>query len=90
MEGWTVFCFGLDLFYDMKKKIYHPTEQEKRDLYFEREQAAVESANQWLMIPLTRAINHLVIHFDQKDHELTKAFMQVADSFKDTVIVEQL
>lgn len=62
LEGWVVVCFGLDEFFDYKRLNADISEAERADLYFDEDVAAIEYAKRWLMIPLTRAIDTLVIH----------------------------
>lgn len=62
LEGWVVVCFGLDEFYEHKRLTAEISETEKSDLFYEKEVSVAEYAKRWLMIPLTRAIDTLVIH----------------------------
>lgn len=86
MEGWTTLCLGLDLFYD--HAIAKPdidlaglTEELKADvgLFFaqsvlEEKLAAEQRAYSlnWLMIALTRSMDHLVIHITDANSVLGK------------------
>ena len=47
--------------------------------YMEDDQAKHLFAARWLMIPLTRAIDTLVIQVQSENHIVTKALRQVAD-----------
>jgi hypothetical protein len=81
MEGWTTLCMGLDVFYDhcMAKPnidIEGLRDELKADqgLFFAKslleEKLAAERrayALNWLMIPLTRSMDHLVIHLTDAD-----------------------
>ena len=80
MEGWTTLCMALDQFYDFQ--IQHPRIDEaqvRADLgLFVTDQALeaeVEArarlfALNWLMIPLTRSIDHLLIHLSDEESAL--------------------
>lgn len=84
MEGWTTLCMGLDLFYD--HVIAKPNidieglrDDLKADLGFLFAKSAFEvklAAEQrayalnWLMIPLTRSIDHLIIHLTDAESVL--------------------
>ena len=84
MEGWTTLCLGLDQFYD--HAIAKPNidieglrDELKADqgLFFSKslleEKLAAEKrayALNWLMIALTRSMDHLVIHLKNKDSAL--------------------
>lgn len=85
LEGWMVVNFEIDAFYDHKIKYYNPTQQESSDLYFNLELAAKNHALQWLLIPLTRAIDTLVIQVKDKTHPVSQALFQVANRNKDIV-----
>lgn len=76
MEGWTTLCMGLDQFYDHVTAkpdidIEGLRDEIKSDLGFLFSKAAFEEklgaerrlyALNWLMIPLTRSMDHLIIH----------------------------
>lgn len=80
MEGWTTLCMALDQFYDFQ--LEHPRIDEaqvRTDLgLFVTDQALeaeVEArarlfALNWLMIPLTRSIDHLLIHLSDEESAL--------------------
>lgn len=68
LEGWVVVCFALDKFFDYKKSNAEIlSNEEKDDMFYEESEAALEYAKKWLMIPLTRAIDTLVLHVTDKD-----------------------
>ena len=66
LEGWVVVCFGLDEFFDYKRSNADITESAKADIFYEEEAAALDYAKRWLMIPLTKAIDTLVIHINRE------------------------
>jgi len=84
MEGWTTACLGLDKFYDhvLEKPdidIEGLREELKTDLGFLFSKSLFEEkladekrayALNWLMIPLTRSMDHLVIHLTDEDSVL--------------------
>ena len=86
MEGWTTLCMGLDLFYDHVTAkpdvdIEGLREELKADLGFLFAKSAFEEklaaeqrayALNWLMIPLTRSMDHLIIHLTDADSALGK------------------
>lgn len=93
MEGWTTLCLGLDVFFDFQAA--HPRidverfefdlreregllfSQEKLDLAL-AEEARLFAIN-WLMIPLTRSIDHLVVHLADQHSELGKILQRVRE-----------
>jgi hypothetical protein len=54
-------------------------------MYFARATAASEFALRWLMIPLTRAIDTLVIQVMSKNHLVTEKLRAAAGECGDTV-----
>lgn len=85
LEGWIVVNFQFDEFYDYKVRTYKPTKEEQSDLFFDRPAQARKYALRWLMIPLTRAMDTLVIQISSPDHYLAQILKEVANEYKDTV-----
>lgn len=84
MEGWTTLCMGLDLFFDHVTAKPHIDieglrDELKADLGFLFAKSAFEEklaaerrayALNWLMIPLTRSMDHLIIHLTDANSAL--------------------
>ena len=84
MEGWTTLCLGLDLFYAQRvaeplvdeESLQATLRQTMKENYSDAafaeklEQAEREYAFHWLMIPLTRSIDHLVVHLHDENSSL--------------------
>lgn len=66
LEGWNTYCFQLDKLYDQKIKLFDGDV----DLLQSRDEAAAAHAASWMMIPMTRAIDHLVLHVENEAHPL--------------------
>lgn len=66
LEGWNVYCFDIDKLYDQKRNSH----EESSDLFQSKTEAAKVHAASWVMIPLTRSIDHLVLHVENEDHPL--------------------
>ena len=93
MEGWTTVCLGLDTFYDfqMRKpgldRAAIESQLKARDGFFFSEAAieeeyknrATEFAVNWLMIPLTRSIDHLVVHIRDENSQLAQTLKIISD-----------
>jgi hypothetical protein len=82
LEGWAVFLWGLDDFFDYKVSRWHadaPSSASNAD-----HQASLFAAR-WLMIPLTRAIDTLVIQVGGRPSPLKAALREVADACQDFV-----
>lgn len=78
LEGWSVINFALDELYDYKKKSYLPTDLEMKDLFFDQTEAAEKYARRWLAIPLTRAIDTLIVNIKDPCHFLAETFVRAA------------
>jgi hypothetical protein len=78
LEGWTTFNYGLDELWDYKVRQWLAEEHEVDDLLETREEAAARHAAGWIMIPLTRAIDTLVINVGRAPGPLRDALAQVA------------
>jgi hypothetical protein len=78
LEGWTVVNLGFDRFFDMKLRQSPQTESEEPELLFDPRQAAETYAAQWLMIPLTRAVDTLVIEIRSFEHPVGQALRAAA------------
>lgn len=92
MEGWTTICLGLDTFFDFqqsKPRIdVDALEQNMHDadgIFFSQEkfeercsEEARLFATNWLMIPLTRSIDHLVVHIKDEESELCKVLERIS------------
>jgi len=83
LEGWTVVCVGLDKFFDYKYAQYLGTSQ--GDLLIDLESEKRAFAALWTMIPLTRAIDTLVVQLEDKEHLLYSAFRCAAERFPEHV-----
>ena len=62
LEGWTVVCHDFDSFY--RHRLYYAEKRPDGQLFSDEEYARLQ-ANQWMLIPLTRAIDHLVLQVSQ-------------------------
>ena len=79
LEGWCVVCLSLDEFIDYKKSQYIPPEQ--GDLMMNAEHLADLFAARWLMIPLTRAIDYLVLQISNPEHPIANVLRKTANDF---------
>lgn len=85
LEGWTVVNIGFDEFFDYKKRTYKPSPEAEQDMFFNAEQAAYAYVYHWLLIPLTRAIDTIVIHISSAQHPIGRILRAVADECSDVV-----
>jgi hypothetical protein len=83
LEGWITFLLSLDRFHEQKQESFRSSKSELP--HSEQERLARLLADEWLMIPLTRCINTLVIHLESRDSFLGKLMISVASQCKDFV-----
>lgn len=73
LEGWTVINYGFDEFWDYKYRQRLALPRETDDLFITAEEEAREFASRWTMIPLTRAMDTLVINISNKPSRIREA-----------------
>lgn len=90
LEGWSVICYKFDLM--VQDKIDEFTRQiENGDITLpqgvSKKEFARESAFLWALMPLTRAIDKLVITLNDPNSEISKVLLEIHDSknYKDFV-----
>jgi hypothetical protein len=85
LEGWTVINYQLDALWDYKRAQWFSEGHIVDDLYRTAEEAASEHASRWVMIPLTRAIDTLVINVTGQPSFVADALRRVHDTRSDFV-----
>jgi hypothetical protein len=86
LEGWTVVCNNLDDFYDYKLKTVES--RTENDILLEmksEDEKKEELVSYWLMIPLTRAIDTIVITLKNNDTPIAKLLKKVSEQCTDFV-----
>ncbi len=87
LEGWATICLYLDDFFEYCKNNPYFTETEmQRDFWVSDEELAYQYACQWLMIPLSRAIDTLVIHIDSANSFLGRVLIDKMKHHFDEII----
>ncbi|PDW04643.1 hypothetical protein [Candidatus Viridilinea mediisalina] len=76
LEAWSSINLGFDELYDYKRRQYTPPAQST--LFSDDDREAHYFAARWLMIPLTRAIDTLVIQIRSLDHPIAQALKAAA------------
>jgi len=84
LEGWMCVNLGFDELYDYKKQKYAPPAQTTFEFRDEEREAHLFAAS-WLMIPLTRAIDTLVIQIRSADHYIAQVLKAAAQECPDVV-----
>lgn len=95
MEGWTTLCLGLDVFFEFQIKNpridvagLEAALRKKDGLFFSKVRMEAELtrearlfATNWLMIPLTRSIDHLVVHLADAQSELGCVLTKISKKY---------
>lgn len=82
LEGWCVVCDGLDLLYKHLIDNWKPTGDE---LGMDVEKMKKRYALLWMMMPLTRPIDTLIITLKDPKSKIGKMLKQLSDTFTDFV-----
>lgn len=85
LEGWTVINYGFDDFYEYKYKQWLESPQDLGGLFDKPEELAAAFAAQWAMIPLTRAMDTLVINVSERPSLVRDALAAVYEQRSDFV-----
>lgn len=87
LEGWTVCCLSFDDFIKNKKMIYNPKHETNQLLLESEEDQEKKYLLNWALIPLTRAIDTLVITLNNTESDVSKLLLDIADNNQDYVQV---
>jgi len=85
LEGWTVINYAFDELWEYKYRQWLASPQELATLFDTREQCAAAFASVWAMIPLTRAMDTLVINVSARQEVVTEALKKTYDRYADFV-----
>lgn len=85
LEGWTVINYAFDDFYDYKYRQWLAAPKDHGGLFDTKEALAAAFAAQWAMIPVTRAMDTLVINLSQRSSPLKDVFMAVYEKRQDFI-----
>lgn len=85
LEGWTVVCLDFDVYLNEKEK-YFPMEADNNSLILETTEARLQRYMlNWMLIPLTRAIDTLVITLNDKESDVGLLLKEVANENSDYI-----
>lgn len=86
LEGWVVVCVEFDNFIKYKIDTFKPEENEQASLgLFSPKEKAQQFAHLWSLIPLTRAIDTLVITLADGNSHVAHVLRELHDEFPDYV-----
>ena len=86
LEGWTVVCLDFDVFLEEKGLEYNEEEENESLLLESPEERRRKFLYNWAMIPLTRAIDTLVITLKDPMSELVRPLKEISKECGDYVI----
>ena len=85
LEGWTTINFGLDDFFAYKYRSAQKTYMDSPNKLLSKNEYANRAAALWLMIPLTRAMDTLVININGRECQVKTALKNIAEKFPDFI-----
>ena len=78
---------SLDKFYEYKVKQAIVSNSQSSELFFDEQAAKETFAKSWLMIPLTRAIDHLFIHIEDPNSYVGRIFRSLHEKSPNKVSI---
>lgn len=85
LEGWTVINYGFDALWEYKYAQWKTLGRDADDLFHTPEELAAQYAARWAMIPLTRAMDTLVINVSSESSALKSSLRKVQERRSDFV-----
>lgn len=85
LEGWTVINYAFDEFFDYKYRQWLEEPKDLGGLFDTQEDLAFAFAAQWAMIPLTRAMDTLVLNVSSRQSHLKDVLKNICDHRQDFV-----
>jgi hypothetical protein len=79
LEGWTVINYAFDEFWDYKRRQWLTSARDRESLFETVEERAASFASRWAMIPLTRAMDTLVINVSARPSPIKKALAYIQE-----------
>lgn len=83
LEGWTVVNYALDDLWQYKRDQWLAEDHAFDELRESRDEAAALHASRWVMIPITRAIDTLVINVSDAPSSLRSLLRSLCDAHSD-------
>jgi len=85
LEGWAVISYAIDDFFEYKYQQSLAAPPDLSDMFDTKEELAAAYASQWVMIPLTRAMDTLVINMSNDKSAIKDAFAKIHEQRSDFV-----
>ena len=87
-EGWTVVCMGFDTFLEEKTSEFDDSDPGESLLLESMEDRLKKYLYNWAMIPLTRAIDTLIITLKNPESEVGRILKEIEEQHRDFVFLE--
>ncbi len=85
LEGWTVCCMNFDEYMDIKEQQYNPDIEGNALLLESPEDKKKKYILNWALIPLTRAIDTLIITLHDTNSKYSKLILELAEEHSDYI-----
>lgn len=85
LEGWTVINYAFDEFYDYKYQQQLDAPEDQDEMFDTKESRASAFAAKWAMIPMTRAMDTLVINVSNRPSVLKDVLKKVYEKRNDFI-----
>lgn len=89
LECWTACCLSFDQFIEEKKCIFRMDDSESSLLLESEAEALKRHLFNWMMIPLTRAIDTIILHIEKQNSEIANTMRKLAEKCPDYVILKE-
>lgn len=86
LEAWTVVCLNFDQYLENKMSEYNPDDNANALLLESDEEKKMKYLLNWALVPLTRAIDTIVITVKDRDSQWAKLLYELQESCGDYVI----
>lgn len=84
LEGWICVNIAFDKFYEYKCKTYKPEKKEQMDFMSDEVKKELFVAK-WCLIPLTRAMDTIVIHIEDSNSHISKMLKEIYNGNQDYI-----
>ena len=85
LEGWAVINFSLDELYENKYNYFYNDEHGSGDMLISQEEFARRQAARWIMIPMTRAMDTLILNISKNKSSFKSKLKCVSAQYKDFI-----
>lgn len=87
LEGWTVCCFDFDEYMQIKERQFDPNTEGNALFLQSAEEKKKKYLLNWALLPMTRAIDTLIITLKDERNMYSEALLKIADQHSDYISV---